>query len=86
VGTHVPNRLSSMVLARAHELNLKMWVPTFLKKLMNLTDVRTFVPTFLTKPTNIYQFLVSSQKRFNRFCTDWFPDSVPYFSLVIGAI
>jgi hypothetical protein len=30
----------------------------FLKKHMNLTNVRTSVPTFLTKPTNIYQFLV----------------------------
>jgi hypothetical protein len=58
VGTHVSNRLSSTVLARAHELNLRTWVPTFLKKLMNLTNVRTSVPTFLTKPTNIYQFLV----------------------------
>jgi hypothetical protein len=58
VGTHVPNRLSSTVLVRAHELNLRTWVPTFLKKPMNLTNVRTSVPTFLTKPTNIYQFLV----------------------------
>jgi hypothetical protein len=58
VGTHVPIKLSSTILARAHELNLKTWVPTFLKKHMNLTDLRTSVPTFLTKPTNIYQFLV----------------------------
>jgi hypothetical protein len=45
-------------LARAYELKLRTWVPTFLKKPMNLTNVRTSVPTFLTKPTNIYQFLV----------------------------
>jgi hypothetical protein len=50
--------LSSTVLDQAHELNLRTWVPTFLKKPMNLTNVRTSVPTFLTKPTNIYQFLV----------------------------
>jgi hypothetical protein len=50
--------LSSTVLDRTHELNLRTWVPTFLKKPMNLTNVRTSVPTFLTKPTNIYQFLV----------------------------
>jgi hypothetical protein len=42
----------------AHELNLRMWVLTFLKNPMNLTNIRTLVPTFLTKPTNIYQFLV----------------------------
>jgi hypothetical protein len=42
----------------AHELNVRTWVPTFLKKLMNLTNVRTSVPTFLTKHTNLYQFLV----------------------------
>jgi hypothetical protein len=58
VGTHVSNRLSSTVLSRADEVNLRTWVPTFLKKPMNLTNVRTLVPTFLTKPTNIYQFLV----------------------------
>jgi hypothetical protein len=58
VGTHVPNELSSTVLAGAHELNLRTWVPTFLTKPMNLTHLRTSVPTFLVLPTNIYQFLV----------------------------
>jgi hypothetical protein len=58
MSTHVPNLLSSTVLSMAHELNVRTWVPTFLKKLMNLTNVRTSVPTFLTKPTNLYQFLV----------------------------
>jgi hypothetical protein len=62
MGTHVPNSLSSTVLARAHELNLRTWVPTFLKKPMNLTNVRMLVPTFLTKPTNIYQFFVVKKK------------------------
>jgi hypothetical protein len=62
VGTHALNRLSSTVLARAHEFNLRTWVPTLLKKLMNLTNLRTSVPTFLIKPTNIYQFLVVQGK------------------------
>jgi hypothetical protein len=58
MGTHAPNELSSSVLARVHELNLRTWVPTFLTKPMNLTHVRTSVPRFLILPTNIYQFLV----------------------------
>jgi hypothetical protein len=57
--------LSSTVLAKAHELNLRTWVPTFLKNPMNLTNVRTSVPTFLTKPTNIYQFLVVIKEVFH---------------------
>jgi hypothetical protein len=61
VGTHVPNTLNSTVLAKADELNLRTWVPTFLKQPTNLTTIRTSVPTFLTKPTNLYQFLVVRQ-------------------------
>jgi hypothetical protein len=58
VGTHVPNELSSTVLAGTHELSLRTWVPTFLTTPTNLTHIRTSVPTFLVLPTNIYQFLV----------------------------